>query len=107
MSLQHLYGLTSTAIRRNMQCMKSVKLFVSALSITMFVVPTTSVAADKSAPTRPPIVGVAWIGLRTANMAATRKFYTEYLGMPEQTGVKDEANRGFSPVGIRMNCPHA
>jgi catechol 2,3-dioxygenase-like lactoylglutathione lyase family enzyme len=38
---------------------------------------------------RPPIVGVAWIGLRTADMAATRKFYTGYLGLGEQTGVKD------------------
>ncbi len=32
---------------------------------------------------RPPIVGVAWISLRTADMDATRKFYTTYLGLPE------------------------
>jgi len=83
--------------------MKSVRLFVIASSIAMFAVPTTSVAADKSTPTRPPIVGVAWIGLRTADMAATHKFYTEYLGMPEQPGVKDEANGGLTRTVFKVN----
>ena len=69
----------------------------------MFAVPTTSVAADKSTPTRSPIVGVAWIGLRTADMAATHKFYTEYLGMPEQPGVKDEANGGLTRTVFKVN----
>lgn len=41
-------------------------------------------AADtKTEIQRPPIVGVAWISLRTADMEATRKFYTAYLGLPE------------------------
>jgi len=41
-------------------------------------------AADsKTEVKRPPIVGVAWISLRTADMDGTRKFYTGYLGLPE------------------------
>lgn len=38
---------------------------------------------------RPAITGVAWISLRTADMAATRKFYTGYLGFQELPGMKD------------------
>ncbi len=40
-------------------------------------------AAPSSAITRPPIVGVAHIGLRTDDMAAARKFYTGLLGFQE------------------------
>ena len=40
-------------------------------------------AAPSTAITRPPIVGVAHIGLRTDDMAAARKFYTGLLGFQE------------------------
>ncbi len=60
-------------------------------------------AADKTAPTRPPIVGVAWIGLRTADMDATRKFYTGFLGMPEQAGVKDAEYSGLTRVVFKVD----
>ncbi len=40
-------------------------------------------AVKSGAITRPPIVGVAHIGLRTDNMAAARKFYTGLLGFQE------------------------
>ena len=39
--------------------------------------------------TRPPIVGVAHIGLRTDNLAAARKFYTGFLGFQEPFTVDD------------------
>lgn len=40
-------------------------------------------SAPSTAITRPPIVGVAHIGLRTDDMAAARKFYTGFLGFQE------------------------
>jgi len=52
---------------------------------------------------RPPIVGVAWIGLRTADMDATRKFYASYLGMEEVTGVKDASNGGLTRTVFKVN----
>src|SRR3954468_21192677 len=84
-----------------MQCMKSIQTLLTAFSLALFVIPTASVAAD--APKRPPIVGVAWIGLRTADMPATRKFYTEYLGLPELPGVKDAANGGLTRTVFKVN----
>jgi catechol 2,3-dioxygenase-like lactoylglutathione lyase family enzyme len=75
-----------------MQCMNSTYRSVAAVLTTLFVLSCISQAKNSTkSVTRPPIVGVAWIGLRTADMTATRKFYTEYLGMPEQAGVKDGA----------------
>jgi len=52
---------------------------------------------------RPPIVGVAWIGLRTGDMDATRKFYASYLGMEEVAGVKDPANGGLTRTVFKVN----
>jgi catechol 2,3-dioxygenase-like lactoylglutathione lyase family enzyme len=69
----------------------------------MFIGQTASVAADKTTPTRPPIVGVAWIGLRTADIDATRKFYTGYLGMPEQPEVKDAEHGGLTRVVFKVD----
>jgi catechol 2,3-dioxygenase-like lactoylglutathione lyase family enzyme len=43
----------------------------------------------KPQPTRPPIVGVAHIGLRTDNLAAARKFYGSVLGFQEPFTVDD------------------
>ncbi len=39
--------------------------------------------ASSDAPTRPPIIGVAHIGLRTADLAASRQFYGHELGFAE------------------------
>ncbi|HEY6183636.1 MAG TPA: VOC family protein [Terriglobales bacterium] len=83
--------------------MKFAKTFLIALSAAVFAAPSVSIAANKTAPTRPPIVGVAWIGLRTADMDATRKFYTGYLGMQEQPGVKDADNGGLTRVVFKVN----
>ncbi len=83
--------------------MKSAQTFFIALAAMIFAAQVVLLAADKPAPTRPPIVGVAWIGLRTADMDATRKFYTGYLGMPEQRGVKDAEHGGLTRVVFKVN----
>lgn len=85
-----------------MQCMKSTYCVV-AITAALLVLSCTSDAKDKKSGTRPPIVGVAWIGLRTADIDATRKFYTGYLGMPEQTGVKDAEHGGLTRVVFKVN----
>lgn len=73
---------------------------VPSLIVVVAVVASSS-AADM--PKRPPITGVAWIGLRTADMDATRKFYTGYLGMPEQAGVKDAEHGGLTRAVFKVD----
>jgi catechol 2,3-dioxygenase-like lactoylglutathione lyase family enzyme len=54
-------------------------------------------AVSQSTPapvTRPPIVGVAHIGLRTDDMAAARKFYTGVLGFQEPFSLDKPASEG-------------
>jgi catechol 2,3-dioxygenase-like lactoylglutathione lyase family enzyme len=91
-----------------MHCMISIHRWSAALSAVLFIAPLTLQAknpADSStAPTRPPIVGVAWIGLRTADMAATRKFYTKDLGLPEQAGIKDDEDTGLTRAVFEVNA---
>lgn len=43
----------------------------------------------QAAPTRPPIIGVSHIGLRTDNLDASRKFYTGVLGFSEAFSLDD------------------
>jgi catechol 2,3-dioxygenase-like lactoylglutathione lyase family enzyme len=67
--------------------------FVLGLAILVFALAHASRAADSAKPVkRPPIVGVAGITLRTADMAATRKFYTGYFGFREISGSKSGDN---------------
>ena len=53
------------------------------LAIPILAVAQTAEPAKASAPMRPPIIGVAHIGLRTADLAAARKFYGDELGFQE------------------------
>jgi catechol 2,3-dioxygenase-like lactoylglutathione lyase family enzyme len=84
-----------------MQGMKIAQFLLVAVAVGLLAIPKTSSAADSSK--RPPIVGVAWIGLRTADMEATKKFYSGYLGMQEQAGVKDAENGGLTRVVFKVN----
>jgi catechol 2,3-dioxygenase-like lactoylglutathione lyase family enzyme len=97
--------LTSRNENRNMQGMKTIR-WSAILSVGLFLTPFSAVAKDAPAASkamkRPPIVGVAWINLRTADLAATRKFYTEYLGLSEQKGVKD-ADTGLTRAVFKVN----
>ncbi len=36
-------------------------------------------------------------------MEATRKFYTGYLGLPEQTGVRDAEHGGLTRMVFKVN----
>jgi lactoylglutathione lyase len=56
-----------------------------------------AIAQSKLAPgpvTRPPIVGVAHIGLKTDDMAAARRFYTGVLGFQEPFSLDKPASEG-------------
>ncbi len=47
------------------------------------------VHSAQNPPVRPPIVGISHIGLRTANLAAARKFYSGALGLAEPFSLDD------------------
>jgi len=63
--------------------MKSALLGVSLLFVALLQSLSARAADTASPPKRPPIVGVAHIGLKTDNLAAARKFYTGILGFQE------------------------
>jgi len=63
--------------------MKSALLGVSLLFVALLQSLSARAADTASPPKRPPIVGVAHIGLKTDNLAAARKFYTGILGFEE------------------------
>ena len=90
-----------------MQCMNFTHRFFIAVTAALLILPCVSQAENSAksstAIKRPPIVGVAWISLRTADMAATRKFYTGYLGLEELPGVKDEADGGLTRAVFKIN----
>jgi catechol 2,3-dioxygenase-like lactoylglutathione lyase family enzyme len=54
----------------------------------------TTASFAQTAPTRPKIIGVAHIGLRTDNLDASRKFYTGILGFEEPFTYSRPASEG-------------
>lgn len=54
----------------------------------------TTASFAQTAPTRPKIIGVAHIGLRTDNLDASRKFYTGILGFEEPFTYSHPASEG-------------
>ena len=72
---------------------RTLGLFLAAATVTGCISCQNSQPAAQSQPkprpTRPPIVGVAHIGLRTDNLAAARKFYGGVLGFQEPFTVDD------------------
>src|SRR5215475_5749262 len=92
-------SLTAAFIPSNMQGMKIAYHFV-VLTLTLIVLVNAAAAKD---PVRPPIVGVAWIGLRTADMDATRKVYNGYLGLEELAGVKYDSDGGGTRAVFKVN----
>jgi catechol 2,3-dioxygenase-like lactoylglutathione lyase family enzyme len=68
-------------------------------ALLIFIAPALAQTAPDSAPpaaspSRPPIVGVAHIGLRTDDLAAARKFYTGILGFEEPFSLDKEPGKG-------------
>jgi catechol 2,3-dioxygenase-like lactoylglutathione lyase family enzyme len=68
--------------------------------LLFFLLPAVVPAAN--APTRPPIVGVAHIGLRTDNMEAARKFYGQELGYQEPFTL-DKPSGGLMLTYFKVN----
>ena len=62
----------------------------------------TLLPAQTPAPTRPPIVGVAHIGLRTDDLAAARKFYGDELGFQEPFTL-DKSTGGLLLTYFKVN----
>src|SRR2546426_10250106 len=63
--------------------MKILQMLLLSMLVSTCVAQTGASGASSAAPTRPKIVGVAHIGLRTDNLDAARKFYTGVLGFQE------------------------
>jgi catechol 2,3-dioxygenase-like lactoylglutathione lyase family enzyme len=63
----------------------------AAIALLLVFAATTSKAlhSAQNAPMRPPIVGISHIGLRTADLAASRKFYSGILGLGEPFSLDD------------------
>src|SRR5882724_1939637 len=60
-------------------------------------------AAAQKAITRPPIVGVAHIGLKTDDLAAARKFYTGLLGFQEPFTLDKPDGSGLLLTYFKVN----
>jgi lactoylglutathione lyase len=71
------------------------------LSIALFAVALLPCWAQ-TAPTRPPIVGVAHIGLKTKDLAAAREFYGHFLGYQEPFTV-DKPSGGLMLTYFKVN----
>src|SRR5437660_10333582 len=74
--------------------MKILQMVVPSLLISTCVAQTGASGASSAAPTRPKIVGVAHIGLRTDTLDAARKFYTGGLGLQEPFSLDKEPSAG-------------
>src|SRR2546425_10155351 len=74
--------------------MKILQMVLLCLLISTCVAQTGASGALSAAPTRPKIVGVAHIGLRTDNLDAARKFYTGVLGFQEPFSLDKEPAEG-------------
>src|SRR6202167_4946343 len=63
----------------------------AAIAILAILAAATSKALHSAQnwPSRPPIVGISHIGLRTADLAASRKFYSSILGLGEPFSLDD------------------
>jgi len=86
------------------QTRMKVYFFAVAIAAMALALPGVSQAPDSSTSVkRPPIVGVAGIGLRTADMAASRKFYTGFLGLEELSGVKRPVDADPTAVSFEVN----
>jgi lactoylglutathione lyase len=68
--------------------------------IALFLFP--ALVEAQPAPSRPPIVGVAHIGLRTSDLEAARNFYGHYLGFQEPFTV-DKPSGGLMLTYFKVN----
>jgi catechol 2,3-dioxygenase-like lactoylglutathione lyase family enzyme len=88
-----------------MRCMKCADRFLLALLLAAVLLQPWSLRAADSAGAvvRPPIVGVAHIGLNTDDMAAARKFYTGILGFQEPFSLDKPDGSGLMLTYFKVN----
>ena len=88
-----------------MRCMKCADRFFLVLLVAgVLLQPCSLLAADSAgAVARPPIVGVAHIGLNTDDMAAARGFYTGILGFQEPFSLDKPDGSGLMLTYFKVN----
>jgi catechol 2,3-dioxygenase-like lactoylglutathione lyase family enzyme len=88
-----------------MRCMKCADRFSLVVLVAgVLFQPWSVLAADSAdAVARPPIVGVAHIGLNTDDMAAARKFYTGILGFQEPFSLEKPDGSGLMLTYFKVN----
>jgi catechol 2,3-dioxygenase-like lactoylglutathione lyase family enzyme len=91
-----------------LRAMKLAQCLFAVLSACFFFFYFNSAAAQSSmgaspAIKRPPIVGVAHIGLKTADLAADRKFYTGLLGFQEPFNIEKPDGSGLALTYFKVN----
>src|ERR1700733_2904479 len=88
-----------------MRCMQCSGRFLLALLLAGVLLRPGSLGAADSAGAvdRPPIVGVAHIGLNTDDMAAARKFYTGILGFQEPFSLDKPDGSGLMLTYFKVN----
>ena len=93
------------AFARTMRCMQGSDRFLLALLVAGVLFQPGSLGAADSAGAvdRPPIVGVAHIGLNTDDMAAARKFYTGILGFQEPFSLDKPDGSGLMLTYFKVN----
>ena len=74
--------------------MKILQTVLLSLLISTGLAQTGASGGSSAAPTRPKIVGVAHIGLKTDNLDAARRFYTGVLGFQEPFSLDKEPAEG-------------
>jgi lactoylglutathione lyase len=80
------------------------RFLLASLLAGVLVQPSALRAADSpKAVTRPPIIGVAHIGLNTDDMAAARRFYTNILGFQEPFSLDKPEGGGLMLTYFKVN----
>ena len=81
-----------------------IALVVSLLApVSLFAQTSTSTASSKEEIKRPPIVGVAHIGIKTNDIAASRKFFTSILGFQEPFSLDKTDGSGLLLTYFKVN----
>jgi catechol 2,3-dioxygenase-like lactoylglutathione lyase family enzyme len=77
------YNSVKRAVRPVALSLYTLRYSALLIAFTVLLAGISSAAQDAAAPARPPIIGVAHIGLKTDDMSAARQFYTGLLGFQE------------------------
>jgi lactoylglutathione lyase len=70
-------------LQSNLFVPSKVRMLLVVIGLSLFAAALTVVGTGKPVTHRPPIIGIAHIGLRTGNLPAAREFYAQILGFQE------------------------